>query len=131
MTSTTLKNINRDRDEFEHWKTTVDILQDENILLKNKLAFLIQKHISDPGHLELAESFQVRFLNMDDLLKSFKLKIIDFFIKQNRVNDPHGSVRLQSKNSYSKLKKMLEEIKLKFVKLKLDLELFIRSVTIK
>ena len=69
--------------EFRSWKKKLDILQQENILLKNRVADIIKNDVNN-SFLEKVEYFFACFLEKDAVLALLRHDVADI---QKRIAD--------------------------------------------
>lgn len=110
---------NRFKHECEMWNTTVEILQDENVGMKNKMSDILHRSNTTGQLLERAEAFQSRFLEGDEALRQFKREILAFLKETYAIGDngelSHGMERMRFR---------LETLKKEFLQLKNDFDKF-------
>ncbi|MEP7321134.1 MAG: hypothetical protein ABI761_04410 [Saprospiraceae bacterium] len=118
---------NKERLDYRIWNTILDILKDENLVLKNSLITIFQSPLN-PDELEQAEQLQSRLVNMDDSLLWLNKKVRHYFLKLNLVPPNLPGMKLQSQRRQKKLQIILEELKQSFLLLKSDVEKFKQSL---
>ena len=112
-----------EQDRFKHecevWNTTVEILQDENVDMKNKMSDILLRSNTSGPLLERAESFQSRFLEEDEALRKFRREVLAF-IKQTQYMGENGGLN----KGVEKMRYKLEMLKKEFLQLKTDFDKF-------
>ena len=114
---------NKERLDYKIWKTILDILKDENLVLKNSLMKIYQSSLNKDD-LEQAEQLQSRLINMDAFLLGANNKVKLYLMKLNVVSPSHTGMRLQSRRRHKKLQFEMDELKYAFLSLKADVEQF-------
>ncbi|HNR07191.1 MAG TPA: hypothetical protein PKM27_07745 [Saprospiraceae bacterium] len=109
----------RFKHEYEMWNTTVEILQDENVDMKNKMSDILHRSNTTGQLLERAEAFQSRFLEEDEALRKFRREVLNF-IKQSQNMGENGELS----NGVEKMRFKLELLKKEFLQLKNDFDKF-------
>ena len=110
---------NRFKHECEMWNTTVEILQDENVGMKNKMSEILHRSNTTGQLLERAEAFQSRFLEEDEALRQFKREVLAF-LKETYVMGENGELS----HGMEKMRFRLEILKKEFLQLKNDFDKF-------
>ncbi len=118
---------NRYRQEYDLLKTTIDIVQEENVALKTKLAGLVQHTKLPPTLLQQAEQLHSQLVLLDDQIRKYKTDL-QVHLKQNKLNrnpaEPPSKLLISQED---KLYSALEDIKAIFIELKQNLEKFIQG----
>ncbi len=110
---------NRYKNECEMWNTTVEILQEENVGMKNKLSEILHRSNTTGQLLERAESFQSRFLEEDEALRQFRREVLAF-LKETYGIGENGELS----HGMDKMRFQLEILKEEFFQLKNDFDKF-------
>ena len=112
--------------ENEVGKKLLQGLQQDNVLLKNKLSEILKLNIRD-GILEKAENFQTSFLLADErisFLRKDNMELCRQFLKA--IGDRNAIEELSQKQK--QLKKQIKQEEKEFNKLKLAFNSYIASV---
>jgi len=112
--------------ENEVGKKLLQGLQQDNVLLKNKLSEILKLNIRD-GILEKAENFQTSFLLADErisFLRKDNMELCRQFLKA--IGDRNALEELSQKQK--QLKKQIKQEEKEFNKLKLAFNSYIASV---
>ena len=112
--------------ENEVAKKLLQVLQQDNVLLKNKLSEILKLNIRD-GILEKAENFQTSFLLADErisFLRKDNMELCRQFLKA--IGDRNAIEELSQKQK--QLKKQIKQEEKEFNKLKLAFNSYIASV---
>ena len=112
--------------ENEVGKKLLQGLQQDNVLLKNKLSEILKLNIRD-GILEKAENFQTSFLLADErisFLRKDNIELCRQFLKA--IGDRNAIEELSQKQK--QLKKQIKQEEKEFNKLKLAFNSYIASV---
>ncbi|MDZ4707061.1 MAG: hypothetical protein SH818_01555 [Saprospiraceae bacterium] len=115
---------NRYQHEYDILKTTIDIVEEENVALKTKLALLVQSNKLLPSRLLKAELLLSKLVKLDDTIRKYKKELKQHLIQCQQSWDheiPSKSILLQEE----KLQVGLDRIKEMFLEIKLNLEKFV------
>jgi hypothetical protein len=111
-------------DEIESWKCLLEFLQVENSYLKNGIAKVVSQEINRQI-LALAEDFQTRFMNLDEIIRLVRKDIHDFnssipvFSFNETTMSPEANMKLGS------LRTEMEILAKRFYKLRSDFQHYI------
>jgi len=115
---------NRYQHEYDILKTTIEIVEEENVALKTKLALLVQSNKLLPARLMKAELLLSKLVKLDDTIRKYKKELKEHLIQCQQVKDNEKtskSILLQEE----KLQLGLDRIKTIFLEIKLNLEKFV------
>jgi len=115
---------NRYQHEYDILKTTIDIVEEENVALKTKLAVLVQSNKLLPSRLVKAELLLSKLVKLDDTIRKYKKEL-----KQHLIQCQQGGDNEKTSKSIlvqeEKLQLGLDRIKTIFLEIKSNLEKFI------
>lgn len=117
------ENYNKNRSDYELWMTTLEILNDENLYLKESLIFIFQSALT-VENLDKAEILQSRLLTIGERLNSMQIKLKYLHsevLVQKQAGFEHAT-RSTVRQHY--LDDEIEDIKLSILNLKQEISLF-------
>lgn len=117
---------NRYLHEYDLLKTTIDIVQEENVALKTKLALLVQSNKLLPNRLSKAEQLQSQLVKLDDSIRKYKKELVLHLSQVHQAKD-HDTPSKSILNQEEKLQAGLDRIKTIFLEIKQNLEKFIEQ----
>lgn len=120
-----MKNVisNQYEHECDILKTTIAIVEEENVVLKTRLAGMVSSRFMDNAGLDHAEQIQSQLVLLDETIRGFKEDLYDLQKQYEVQSLKTGSTELlfQLENLQIKLEKIKEE----FIALKKNLERFV------
>lgn len=120
-----MKNVisNRYEHECDILKTTISIVEEENVVLKTRLAGMVSSRFMDNAGLDHAEQIQSQLVLLDETIREFKEDLYDLQKQYEVLSLKTGSNDLFFRLENLQIK--LEKIKEEFIALKNNLERFV------
>jgi len=105
--------------ETEAWKKIIGILQQENIIHKNKLAEMLKNHSeNNETILEKAEQYQSRFLQQDEALRLMFNDINEYEKLSEGISSWDKAQLKRINQARNKLRKETRSLEINFSKLR-------------
>jgi hypothetical protein len=111
--------LNQLQQESSGWKRLLCFMLEENIILKNRLSEIL-KEISDHKLLEVAENYQDRLINTDEMigfLRNETARLDKFLIRESFEN---SQLKKELANQIISLRKNMQIAETQFSQLKRD-----------
>jgi hypothetical protein len=114
------------RHEIDTWKRELGFMQEENIILKNRLSeILTSAGLYEESMLERLENFQSEFLSQDNQIRRLQVIIMDEQKLLMREIFEDGQVLHLLKSRQRQLRHEMAETELSFQKLKTEFNIYL------
>lgn len=118
-----MSNIEKSRGEhflheYQTWERTLDFFITENAFLKTRLSSFLDND-ADKIFLQVAENFQTKFLQIDELIKNLQHYVVEMekFAEQKKNSDE--KIFFESiKNRQKKIRQAIGKLEIDFIKVK-------------
>jgi hypothetical protein len=112
--------------ETEGWKKILGLLQQENIVQKNKLAEILKNNTRHDGQLlEKAEQYQSRFLQQDEAFRLMFNDIGEYERLEEGISSWDKAELRKINKTRNKLKKETKNLEINFTKLRSEFNNFL------
>lgn len=114
---------NRYQQDWTIWKNIIEILEEENVVLKNKLASRIHDLKPDADAYEMANQLQAQLVSLDEALWSYKEEIWHH-LRNLKLNTADSGFTTAYQKIQHGLKSRIDLLKKEFIKAELAFENF-------